>query len=102
MDNKVLDTSVTNIDATKYLRVIASLAETCYELKVYDSTGEFIGVYTVASDGLVDNVSLKGIVGLGEDRNVNIILPKGHSVYLKSETGSAITTGDFSIQCLGL
>lgn len=102
MDTKVLDTSSTNLSTTKYTRVVAKLAETCYELKVYDSTGKFVGVYTVDANSEASGVELQGIVGLGEDRNVNIVLKKGHSVYLKSESSTAITSGDFSIQCLGL
>lgn len=95
----VLDASVTNIPASagSPQEIVASLAANVKKLKINDTTGFFIGVYTGAAASEV----LQAIVGPGEDGVIEVIMSSGERVSLRHMQNSAIVSGEIALQFLG-
>lgn len=95
----VLDTSSSNITASagNPLAIVSSLAANVKAIKVNDTTGEFIGVYTGAALSEV----LQCVVGPGEDQTIEVKMSSGERVSLRNMANAAISTGKICIQFLG-
>jgi len=95
----VLDASVTNIpaSASNPLEIVASLAASVKAIKVNDTIGEYIGVYTGAALSEV----LQCVVGPGEDGIIPVVMNSAERVSLRNMANAALSTGKISIQFLG-
>lgn len=95
----VLDTSSTNIpaSASSPLEIVASLAANTRKIKVNDTTGEFIGLYTGAPASEV----LQCIIGPGEDGILPVQLASGDRVSLRNMANASISVGSLAIQFVG-
>jgi hypothetical protein len=95
----VLDTSSTNIpgSASNPVEIVASLAANVKKLKINDTTGFYIGVYTGAALSEV----LQCIVGPGEDGTIDVSMSSAERVSLRAMAATAISSGELSIQFLG-
>jgi hypothetical protein len=95
----VLDTSGTNIPASSSnpVAVVASLAANVKKLKVNDTTGYYIGVYTGAALSEV----LQCIIGPGEDGTIDVAMSSGERVSLRAMANTAISVGELAIQFIG-
>lgn len=95
----VLDTSSTNITASgsNPVQVVATLAAAVKRIRVNDTTGEFIGVYTGAALSEV----LQCIIGPGLDGDIDVQMSAGERVSLRNMANSAISTGKLCIQFYG-
>jgi hypothetical protein len=98
LDTPVLITSSTNIpgSASAPLEVIASTAANIQKLQSVEDIGEYIGVYTGAASSEV----LKCILPLGGGE-VQLEIPAGTRISLRSMTVSAISIGSLALNCLG-
>lgn len=97
--NPVLDTSGTNIpaSASNPLELVATLAADVKFIKVNDTTGEFIGVYTGAALSEV----LQCIIGPGQDDQTPVLMTSGQRVSVRNMANSAISVGSLCIQFIG-
>lgn len=97
--NPVLDTSSTNIPASggSPLTAVASLAANVKKIRVNDTTGAFIGVYTGAAASEV----LQAVVGPGMDGHLEVRMSSGERVSLRNMANSAISVGELCLQFLG-
>ncbi len=95
----VLDTASTTINgsAGAFVAIVASLAAAVREIRVNDTTGEFIGVYTGAAAAEV----LQCVVGPGMDGIIPVQMSAAERVTLRNMATTSITTGKICIQFLG-
>ncbi|MCC7159821.1 MAG: hypothetical protein IT281_09805 [Ignavibacteria bacterium] len=95
----VLDTSVSNITASagSPLEIVASLAANVKKLRVNDTTGEFVGIYTGAAASEV----LQAVAGPGIDGDIEVKMSSGERVSLRNMANSAISVGKILIQFYG-
>lgn len=95
----VLDTSVTNITASagNPVEIVASLASNVKKIRVNDTTGEFIGVYTGAALSEV----LQAVIGPGLDGSIEVKMSSAERVSLRNMANAAISVGKVCIQFLG-
>lgn len=99
MDAPLLDTSSTNIpaSASNPVQVVASLAANVKKIKVSDTTGFYVGVYSGAALSEV----LQCISGPGEDGIIDVTLSSGDRISLRAMQNSAITSGLYVVQFIG-
>lgn len=99
LDTPLLDASSTNIpaSASSPTQFVASLAAAVKKIKVNDTTGKFIGVYTGAALSEV----LQAIIGPGEDGFIDVQMAAGDRVSLRNMENSAINVGMLSINFIG-
>lgn len=97
--NPVLDTSGTNIpaSASNPLQVVATLAANVKKIRVNDTTGKFIGVYTGAALSEV----LQAVIGPGLDGDIEVKMSSGERVSLRHMSNSVISSGELLIQFVG-
>ncbi len=95
----VLDASANNIqdNAGAFLTVVASLAANVKKIRVADTTGEFIGVYT----GPAASEVLAFIINPGQSNEIEHSIPAGTRVSLRSMGVTDITSGLLAMQFLG-
>lgn len=98
-DTPVLDASVTNITASagNPVQVVATLAANVKKIKVNDTIGEYVGVYTGAALSEV----LQCIVGPGEDGSIDVGMASGERVSVRNMANAALTSGKICIQFIG-
>jgi hypothetical protein len=99
MDTPYLDTAVTQVPAfaASPLQVRASLPAATKALRVADTTGQFIGVYTGGSGSEV----LAGIINPGQTDSFPFPFPAGTRVSLRNMQNAAISSGALVLQFLG-
>lgn len=97
--NPVLDTSSSNIpdSGDNPLEVVASLASDVQQIRVNDTTGKFIGVYTGAALSEV----LQCVIGPGMDGVIEVSMSSGERVSLRHMSNTDITVGELLIQFNG-
>lgn len=97
--NPVLNAASTNIpaSASNPLEVVASLAADVKKIRVNDTTGLFIGVYTGAALSEV----LQAVIGPGLDGHIEVQMASGQRVSLRHMSNSVINLGELCIQFLG-
>lgn len=95
----VVDASVDNVPASAStpLTVVASLAGAAKKIRVADTTGEFIGLYSDPAGTPV----LEAIINPGMDGEMEIRLAAGTALGLRNMANVAIAVGQISIQFLG-
>lgn len=95
----VLDASVDTIEdnAGAFLEVVASLASDVKKIRIADTTGEFIGVYTGAASSEV----LAFIINPGQDDAIEHSIASGTRISLRSMGTTDITTGLLVMQFQG-
>lgn len=95
----VLDTSVTNITASagSPVEIVASLAAAVKKLRVNDTTGKYIGIYTGAAAAEV----LQAVSGPGIDGDIEVQMTAGQRVSLRHMANTAISLGEICIQFYG-
>lgn len=95
----VIDTSSDNIpaSASSPLTIVASLAGAVKKIRVADTTGEFIGLYSDPAGTPV----LEAIINPGMDGEMEIRLAAGTALGLRNMANAAISVGQVSIQFLG-
>jgi len=95
----VLITETTNIpaNASAHLEIVASLAANVKQIKVNDTTGEFIGVFTGAASSEI----LQCIIGPGQDNITPVIMNSGERVSVRNMANAAINVGSLCIQFIG-
>jgi hypothetical protein len=98
LDANVLDTSSTNINgsAGAFVQVVASTASAVKALRIADTTGEFIGIYT----GAAASETLKAIIEPGMADTLPATIAAGTRITLRSMGSSTISTGKITIQFL--
>lgn len=96
---QVLDTSSTNITASSGnpVQIVSTLAANVKKIRVNDTTGKFIGVYTGAALSEV----LQCVVGPGMDGDIEVKMNSGERVSLRHMSNSAIASGEICIQFYG-
>ena len=92
----VLDTGSSTIPSATFLEIVASTAAITRKIKVNDTTGIYIGLYTGPGASEV----LKAIIGPGEDGVFEVNIPAATRISLQSFQ-SDITNGLISIQFIG-
>jgi len=99
LDTPVMDTSSVAITASSGtpVQVVASLAANAKKLKINDTTGEFIGVYTGAALSEV----LQCVIGPGEDGTIELQISSTERVSVRNMANSAISVGNLCIQFIG-
>jgi len=99
LDTPLLDASSTNIpaSASSPLQVVASLAAATHLIKIADTTGAFIGVYTGAAASEV----LRGIINPGMDGTLPFSFPAGTRVSIRNLENTALSAGNLVMQFLG-
>lgn len=97
--NPVLDTGSTNIPASagSPLTAVASLAANVKKIRVNDTTGKFIGIYTGAAASEV----LQAVAGPGIDGDIEVKMNSGERVSLRHMSNVAISSGELLIQFYG-
>lgn len=95
----VLDTSVTNITASAGapLQIVAALAAAVKKIRVNDTTGEFIGIYTGAAASEI----LQCIAGPGIDGDIEVLMSASERVSVRNMANAAISVGKLCIQFYG-
>lgn len=95
----VIDAASNNIpaSASSPLTVVASLAGAVKKIRVADTTGEFIGLYSDPAGTPV----LEAIINPGMDGEMEIRLAAGVVLGLRNMANVAISVGQVSIQFLG-
>lgn len=95
----VLDASVTNIpaSASNPVEIVASLASNVKKIRVNETTGEFIGVYTGAALSEV----LQAVIGPGLDGHIEVKMSSAERVSLRNMANATISVGKVCIQFLG-
>lgn len=95
----VLDAASDNIpaSASSPLSVVATLASAAKKIRVADTTGEFIGLYSDPAGTPV----LEAIINPGMDGEMEIRLAAGVALGLRNMANTAITVGQVSIHFLG-
>jgi hypothetical protein len=98
-DTPLLDASSTNIpgSAANSLQVIASLASAVRKIQVFDTTGEFFGIFT----GAVSSPTLVAVVGPGSNETVDASIAAGTIISLRSLTTTAISSGNVTMNFMG-
>lgn len=84
-------------NAGAFLEVVASLAATVKKIRVADTTGAFIGLYT----GDAASESLAFIINPGQSNECDLAIASGTRVSVRSMGGTDITEGELCIQFLG-
>lgn len=99
LDAGVLDASSTNIPASASVpvTVVASLAAAVKKIKVFDTTGFYIGLYSDPAGTPV----LEAILGPGMDGDIEVDLPATTVLGLRHMQNSAITGGEVGINFMG-
>lgn len=99
LDTALHDASVSNIqdNAGAFLQVVAALAATVKRIRVADTTGAFIGVYT----GAAASEALAFIINPGMDGEIEHAIPSGTRISLRAMDVADITTGNLTMQFLG-
>lgn len=99
MDTPVLDASSTNIpaSATTPVTVVASLASDIKAIKINDTMGLYVGIYSDPAGTPV----LEAIIGPGDDQTVQIQLASATVIGLRNMANSTIAIGELSLQFLG-
>ena len=94
----VLDSSSTNIpaSASSPVEIVSSLASIIKKIRVNDTTGEFIGLYTGAAASEV----LQCVIGPGMDGEIPVMMDGTSRVSLRNMANSTISTGKICIQFL--
>lgn len=97
--NPLLDTSSTNIpgSGSAPVTVVASLAADVQKIQVFDTTGEFWGIYSDPAGSPV----LECVVGPGSNETVEVSLASGTAIGLRSLTATAISSGSVTMNFLG-
>lgn len=95
----VLDTASTNIqdNAGVFLTLVASLAAAVKKIRVADTTGKFIGVYT----GPAASETLAFIINPGQDNEIEHAIPSGTRISVRHMANTDITEGELAMQFLG-
>ena len=93
----VINAAATPITTSVHLEVVASLADTVHAIKVMDTIGRYIGLYSGASG----SEELRCVLGLGENQPLGIHLNKGDRISLMSLDGSTADEGKLCVQFLG-
>lgn len=99
MDTPVRVTSSNNIAASgsSPTEVVASLAANVSAIQVFDTTGNYIGIYTGAAASEV----LQAVAGPGMDGVIEVAMASGQRVSVRNMANTTISTGSFSINFLG-
>jgi len=98
LDTPLLDAGSTAIPASgSYLQVIASTAAAIKKIQIYDTTGEFWGIYT----GAAASETLAAVVGPGSNETIEVAIAASERITLSSLTGTAITSGNVTMNFLG-
>jgi hypothetical protein len=98
LDTPLLDAASTNIPVSgTYLQVVASTAADIEKIQIFDTTGEFWGIYT----GAAASETLAAVVGPGSNETVEVAIPSGTRISLSSLTASAITSGNVTMNLMG-
>lgn len=97
---EVLDAAVTSIPGSggAFLQVVASLYLSCYRISIRDGIQDrLIGLYV----GAPGSEALAYILGMDPGRNVDIYIPKGSRISLRSMGATAVSSGDLCILFMG-
>lgn len=99
MDTPVLNAANTTINgsAGAFVEVVAALAADVKKIRVADTTGAFIGVYT----GAPSAETLAFIVNPGQSNECELAIASGERVSVRAMAASDITEGELCIQFLG-
>ena len=99
MDTALLDTSSTNINgsAGAFVQVVSSLGNACKKIRIADTTGQFIGVYTGGAGSEV----FAFMTNPGLDDYIEHAIAGGTRVSLRAMQSSAINSGLFAMQFSG-
>ena len=95
---EVIDCGAVSLPTDSYVEIVASLAASVHAIKVTDTTGRFIGLYTGASG----SEELAIIIGMGENQYHGLKLLMNKRVSLKSLDGVAASEGKICIQFFGV
>jgi len=102
LDTPLLDANVSNLpgSAAAPTTFVASLAADVSAIQVFDTTGDFFGIY---SDPLSvgPGIALEAIVGPGSNETVPVTIPSGTVLGLRSMTTTAISLGNITMNFLG-
>lgn len=96
---EVIDTASTNIPASgtaTLLGVVASLAATCYRVKVMSTTERAVGLYV----GAVGAEVLKAIIGPGV-HEIDLSIPIRSRVALRAMENTVVSVGVMCLQFMG-
>lgn len=95
----VLDASVNNIPASgaNSLSVVASLSDDIKSVKISETTGYFIGIYS----GPVATPTLEAIIAPGDEGIIPLRLSAGTLVSVRHMSNTAINLGQLTLQFLG-
>lgn len=99
LDTPLLVASSSNIpaSASNPLQVVATLAATVKRIRVNDTTGGYIGLYTGASLSEV----LACIIGPGIDGYIDVAIASGTRISLRNMQNAVISVGELSVQFYG-
>lgn len=99
LDTPVMDTSSVNIpaSASSPTQVVASLAAAVKKIKINDTTGAFIGIYT----GAALSETLQCIVGPGEDGTIEVQMASSDRVSVRNMANATISVGSLCVQFIG-
>lgn len=97
LDTPIVDATTINGSAGAFVQVVASLAAAVTKIQVMDTSGAFMGVFVGPAAGEV----LKFIYGPGSDSSLDVSIPAGSRVSLRSMEAAAPTAGFIAIQFLG-
>ena len=96
MDTSLLDTGSTTINgsAGAFVQVVASLGNACKKIRIADTTGQFIGVYTGGAGSEV----FAFMTNPGLDDYIELAIAGGTRVSLRAMQAAAISNGLFAMQ----
>lgn len=96
MDTPLLNTSSTNINgsAGAFVQVVSSLGNACKKIRIADTTGQVIGVYTGGSGSEV----FAFMTNPGVDDYIEHAIAANTRISLRSMQAAAITTGLYIMQ----
>lgn len=96
-DTPLVDATTINGSAGAFTQVVASLAADVKKIQIADTSGSFIGVYT----GPASSEALKFIFGPGSDSTIDVNIPSGTRISLRSMEASAPTSGSIVLNFIG-
>lgn len=97
LDTPLVDATTINGSAGAFVEVVASTAATVQAVQVMDTSGAFMGVYT----GPAASEALAFIYGPGSDQTVQVAIPFGTRISLRSMESAAPTGGDIAMNFMG-
>lgn len=97
LDTPLTDATGINGSAGAFVEVVSSTAADVKKIQVMDTSGVFMGIYTGAAASEV----LKFIYAPGSDQTIEVNIPSGTRISLRSMESAAPTGGDIAFNFLG-